>query len=319
MSKGVFKMDLLIRSQKNTVSEVKLNQKSKAALIKQGLLYTAFVLPALFFFALVILLPFFQAFGYSFQAWNGISTTTEWVGLDNYARLFKDADFLSSLTVTLKFVIGTVIAVNVLGLTFALVLNRALKSRNILRTLFFMPNVIGSLIIGFIWQFIFTQVFAQVAENTGWSLFQINWLTLPEYAFYALVIVFSWQYAGYMMIIYLAALQGIPKDLIESSYMDGASSWDRFRYIIFPLIMPAVTISTFLSAAEGFKVFDMNLALTNGGPFNTTEMLALQIYQSAFVNNEYGYGSAQAVAFFVIVAIVTLFQVALLKRKEVDM
>jgi raffinose/stachyose/melibiose transport system permease protein len=312
-------MDLLIRSQKNTVSEVKLNQKSKAALIKQGLLYTAFVLPALFFFALVILLPFFQAFGYSFQAWNGISTTTEWVGLDNYARLFKDADFLSSLTVTLKFVIGTVIAVNVLGLTFALVLNRALKSRNILRTLFFMPNVIGSLIIGFIWQFIFTQVFAQVAENTGWSLFQINWLTLPEYAFYALVIVFSWQYAGYMMIIYLAALQGIPKDLIESSYMDGASSWDRFRYIIFPLIMPAVTISTFLSAAEGFKVFDMNLALTNGGPFNTTEMLALQIYQSAFVNNEYGYGSAQAVAFFVIVALVTLFQVALLKRKEVDM
>lgn len=287
--------------------------------LKKALIYLAFVLPALIFFTVVIIIPFINAIVYSFQEWNGISADAKWIGFDNYIRLFQDDDFISSLVITVKFVIITVIAVNVMGFALALILNKALKTRNVLRTLFFMPNVIGSLIIGFIWQFIFTQVFAQIYATTGWGFAGINWLTLPNYAFYALAIVFSWQYAGYMMVIYLAALQGVPKELIESSYIDGANGWTRLRFIITPLIMPAITISTFLSASEAFKMFDLNLALTNGGPFNSTEMLALQIYQEAFVNNQYGYGSAQAVAFFVIVALITLVQVAVLKRKEVNM
>ncbi|MRG87860.1 carbohydrate ABC transporter permease [Salinibacillus xinjiangensis] len=287
--------------------------------LKKTLIYLSFVLPALIFFTLVIIIPFSQAIIYSFQEWNGISASTKWVGLDNYIALFSDKDFISSLWITAKFVILTVIGVNVTGFLLALVLNKALKSRNILRTLFFMPNVIGSLIIGFIWQFIFTQVFNQIYGSTGWSFFEINWLTLPDSAFYALVLVFSWQFVGYVMVIYLAALQGVPKELVESSYIDGASGWDRLRYIVLPLIMPAITISTFLAAAEAFKMYDLNLSLTNGGPFNSTEMLALQIYQEAFVNNQYGFGSAQAVVFFMMVALITLGQVALMKRKEVDM
>lgn len=283
------------------------------------LIYIAFVLPALLFFTLVIILPFFQAINYSFQEWDGISSTKEWVGFENYKKLFEDSDFLDSLVITIKFVLASVISINVIGFSLALVLDKALKSRNILRTFFFMPNVIGSLIIGFVWQFIFIEVFNQINEKTGWSIFGINWLTLPDYAFYALILVFTWQFAGYVMIIYLAALQGVPKELVESSYIDGANWWTRLRYIIVPLIMPAITISTFLSASEAFKMFDLNLALTNGGPFNSTEMLALQIYQEAFVNNQYGYGSAQAVVFFVIVALITLVQVMILKRKEVDM
>jgi raffinose/stachyose/melibiose transport system permease protein len=291
------------------------NRKKKG----NALIYIAFVLPALLFFSLVIVLPFCQAIIYSFQEWNGISSTTKWVGFDNYLRLFEDSNFTTSLLTTLKFVIATVVAINVIGFSLALILNKALKTRNILRTLYFMPNVIGSLIIGFVWQFIFTEVFSQISQKTGWGLMEINWLTLPDYAFYALVLVFSWQFAGYVMIIYLAALQSVPKELIESSYIDGASGWTRLRFIIIPLIMPAITISTFLSASEAFKMFDLNLALTNGGPFNSTEMLALQIYQEAFVNNQYGYGSAQAVMFFIIVAAITLMQVMILKRKEVDM
>lgn len=298
--------------------EVEATVKPKKNKWKKTLTYIAFVLPALLFFTLVIVIPFSQAIVYSFQDWNGISSETKWVGLQNYINLFSDAGFISSLVVTVKFVLAIVIVTNIIGFSLALVLNKALKSRNILRTFFFLPNVIGSLIIGFIWQFIFTEVFAQVFEKTGVEIFGINWLTLPNYAFYALVLVFSWSFSGYLMIIYLAALQGVPKELIESSYIDGAGPWARLRYVVAPLIMPAITISTFLSASEAFKMFDMNLSLTNGGPFNTTEMLALQIYQEAFVNNQYGYGSAQAVAFFVIVAGITLAQVAVLKRKEVD-
>ncbi|TXK84657.1 carbohydrate ABC transporter permease [Paenibacillus sp. N3.4] len=286
---------------------------------RKWLTYSAFVSPAVLFFAIIIVGPFCKAVLFSFQDWNGISADIKWVGWGNFERLMKDMDYIKSFTFTMKFVIVGTILTNLVGFALALVLNMALKTRNMLRTVFFMPHVIGSLIIGFIWQFIITQVFPNIAAFTGWDLFAKNWLSLPNYAFLSLVLVTVWHYSGYLMVIYLAALQGIPKDLLEAAEIDGATAGKRLWHIIVPLVRPAVTVCLFLAISHGFKVFDMNFALTKGGPFGTTESLALHIYMDAFSKNEYTYASAKAVVFFLILASVTLVQVFTMKRKEVEM
>lgn len=281
--------------------------------------YITFISPAVLFFLLIILLPFVKAVLFSFQDWNGISTQIKWAGWDNYLRIFNDTEYIKSFVFTLKFVIVGMILVNLAGFALALVLNMALKTKNALRTVFFMPHVIGSLVIGFIWQFIISQVFPQIAVLTGLEIFAKNWLSLPNYAFWSLILVNVWHYAGYLMVIYLAALQGIPKDMLEAAEIDGATPLERLWHVILPLVRPAVTVCVFLAISHGFKVFDLNFALTKGGPFGTTESMALHIYMDAFSKNEYTYASAKAVVFFLILASVTLVQVFVMKRKEVEM
>lgn len=290
--------------------------KTKARKI---LTYTLFVLPAVLFFSLVILVPFVRAIIFSFQDWNGISSEIKWAGLDNFRHILSDTGYYKSFVFTLKFVAISTLLLNVVGFFLAVILNMALKSRNILRTIFFMPHVIGPLLIGFIWQFIFTEMFAELGIWTGWSLFMKSWLSLPAYSFYALVIVTVWHTAGYLMIIYLAALQGVPHDLLEAAEIDGANHWQKLRSIILPLVRPAVTICLFLAISSGFKVFDLNFALTKGGPFGTTESIALHIYFDAFEKNNYTLASAKSVVFFWVLASVTLIQVFVMKRKEVEM
>lgn len=283
------------------------------------LIYIAFVSPAVLFFALFILLPFIRAIIFSFQDWNGISSEIKWAGWSNYKRLLEDTEHMKSFIFTMKYVFVSTILVNLVGFALAFVLNMALKTKNALRTVFFLPHVMGSLVIGFIWQFIITQGFPQIASLTGIEIFQKNWLSIPEYAFWSLILVSVWHYAGYLMVIYLAALQGIPADLLEAAQIDGANRWHRLQKIIIPLIMPAITVCLFLAISHGFKVFDLNFALTKGGPYGTTESLALHIYLDAFTKNEYTYASAKAVVFFVILASVTVVQVFVMKRKEVEM
>ncbi|MEK8132076.1 sugar ABC transporter permease [Paenibacillus filicis] len=283
------------------------------------LIYIAFVSPAVLFFALFIIWPFLRAIVFSFQDWNGISSTIKWAGWRNYERLLTDTEFMKSFSFTLKYVLVSTILANVAGFALAFILNMALKTKNLLRTVFFLPHVVGSLIIGFIFQFIITQGFPQIASITGIEIFQKNWLSLPDYAFWALILVSVWHYAGYLMVIYLAALQGIPADLLEAAQIDGAGRWYRLRSIILPLIMPAMTVCLFLGISHGFKVFDLNFALTKGGPFGSTESLALHIYLDAFTKNEYTYASAKAVVFFVVLASITVVQVFVMKRKEVEM
>ncbi|MEK3915988.1 carbohydrate ABC transporter permease [Paenibacillus sp. FSL H7-0331] len=283
------------------------------------LIYIAFVSPAVLFFALFILLPFIRAIIFSFQDWNGISSEIKWAGWSNYKRLLEDTEHMKSFIFTMKYVFVSTILVNLVGFALAFVLNMALKTKNALRTVFFLPHVMGSLVIGFIWQFIITQGFPQIASLTGIEIFQKNWLSIPEYAFWSLILVSVWHYAGYLMVIYLAALQGIPTDLLEAAQIDGANRWHRLQKIIIPLIMPAITVCLFLAISHGFKVFDLNFALTKGGPYGTTESLALHIYLDAFTKNEYTYASAKAVVFFVILASVTVVQVFVMKRKEVEM
>jgi raffinose/stachyose/melibiose transport system permease protein len=286
---------------------------------RKALTYGVFVAPALIFFTLIILVPFLRAILFSFQDWNGISNNIGWAGFENYEKIFKDKGFFKSFIFTAKYVLATTILLNVFAFLLALLLNMPLKTKNALRTAFFMPYVIGSIIIGFIWQFIITQLFAEIGEATQWTLFMKNWLSLPDYAFWSLVIVTVWHSVGYFMIIYLAALQGVPADLLEAAEIDGADRWRLLYHVVLPLIRPAMTINLFLAISNGFKAFDLNFALTKGGPFGTTESIALHIYLDAFTKNLFTYASAKAVLFFLVLAAITLVQVAVMKRREVEM
>ncbi len=278
-----------------------------------------FVLPILFAFTVVVLVPLVTGIYYSFTEWNGrVDQVPNFVGLKNYISVFKDEGFLNAFIFTTKFTLVSIVIVNVVGFSLALLVTRKLKMSNFMRTIFFMPNLIGGLILGFIWQFIFVGVFQTLGESLNILSLQ-GWLSNEKTGFWGLVIILTWQMAGYLMVIYIAALQNIPSELIEAAEIDGASSWERTRHIIIPMVAPAFTISIFLTLANSFKLFDQNLALTNGGPGNSTEMLALNIYKTAFTFTKFGEAQAKSIIFFLVVAVVTLFQVYLGKKKEVEM
>lgn len=300
--------------------EVQLKPVPKKGLNWKSILtYSAFVGPALVFFLVIQIIPFLMGLYYSFTSWNGVSSAVEWVGFDNYIRIFTDDQvFFQSFMFTTKFMFAAVVISNVIGFGFALLLNAALKTRNILRTVFFLPNVIGGLLLGFIWQFIFVKGFASLGNATDLSLFKMPWLGDEKTAFWGIVIVFAWQISGYMMVIYVAALQGVDTSLLEAAKIDGASNWTLLTRIIVPLILPAFTICFFLTISMAFKIFDLNISLTGGGPFNSTQSVAINIYQEAFQNNRYGLGTAKSILFFVIVAVFTTVQVMITKRKEVQ-
>ncbi|WP_373284703.1 carbohydrate ABC transporter permease [Ornithinibacillus halotolerans] len=282
--------------------------------------YALFVLPLLLIFVTVVIVPFLIGIFYSFFDWDGIrANPMVFVGIENYLKLLDDARFIDSAWITIKFTILAVISVNIVGLTFALLVTSKLRTANLARTFVFMPYLIGGLLLGYIWQFVFTDVFAMVGEITGFDSIFFNWLMHPDYALYALVIVFTWQMAGYIMIIYIAGIQSIPGEVIEASKIDGANLWQRIRKIVFPLLMPSFTISLFLTLSFAFKIYDTNLSLTGGGPANATELFAMNIYNEIFGYANYGYGQAKAIIFFLIIAIISLTQVYMTKKREVQM
>ena len=282
------------------------------------LIFWAFVGPSLLAFTLVVLIPLLIGIYYSFTNWNGIAANVSFVGLDNYIEMFTDETFLESFWFTTKFTIASVISINIIGFSLALLVTRGLKISNFLRTIFFMPNLIGGLILGFIWQFIFTKGFAALGEMTGQS-WLLGWLSNQETGFWGLLILMSWQMSGYVMVIYVAGIQNIPEELIEAAKIDGANAWDRVWHIVFPLIRPAFTASLFLTLSNSFKLFDQNLSLTSGGPARSTEMLALNIYNTAFKFRNMGVAQAKAVIFLIVVGLVTLSQVYFTKKGEVEM
>lgn len=278
-----------------------------------------FVGPALLFFTLIMIIPFLMGMYYSFTDWNGVSGNVSWVGFENFKSIFtNDHDFWSSFWFTVRFTVLGVILTNIVGFFLAYLLTKPLKTRNMLRTIFFMPNVIGGLLLGFIWQFIFIKGFSTMGELTGLSFFNLPWLGDATTGFWAIVLVFIWQSSGYLMVIYIASLSNVSKEVLEAAEIDGASRMQVLRNIIVPLIMPAVTIGLFLAISWSFKMFDLNLSLTKGGPFKSTESVAMNIYNEAFLNNRYGLGTAKALLFFLIVALITVIQVRITKSKEVE-
>lgn len=275
--------------------------------------FTAPVIIALF---CVVILPLFFGIYYSFTDWNGV-TNNGFVGIQNYLDVFKDKEFIQSLWFTTKFSIVAIILINIIGLGLAVLVTQKLKGSNLLRTIFFMPNLIGGLILGFIWQFIFTKAFASVGEMVGIDSLKI-WLSTTSTGFWALVIVMCWQMSGYIMVIYISYLQSVDESLLEAAGLDGASSWQKFWQIKFPMIMPGFTVSLFMTLSNCFKLYDQNLSLTGGGPYKSTQMVAMNIFNTAFSQNKMGYAQAKGIIFFIIVAAISLTQVYITKKKEVE-
>jgi raffinose/stachyose/melibiose transport system permease protein len=210
------------------------------------------------------------------------------------------------------------ILVNLIGFSLALLVSSKIKTRNVLRSIYFMPNMIGGLILGFIWQFIFSKLFVQVGEVLSAEGAFFNWIVDERMAFWSLVIVGVWQQAGYAMIIYIAGLQSISDDVKEASQIDGASWSRQLRHILLPLMVPSFTINMFLTLSKALKEYDINLALTNGGPYGTTEMVAMNVFQTAYRYNDFAEAQAKAVLFFLVIMVITLLQVNLTSRKEVS-
>lgn len=279
--------------------------------------YWAFILPSVIAISIIILIPLLLGIGTSLTNSDGYQAV--FTGLENYQRLFNDEQFISSMWFTLRFSFVAVMLINAIGLGLALLVTQKLgKVSTIFRTIFFMPNLIGGIILGFIWQFIFVRAFEGIASATGISFFS-SWLSDSTTGFWALVIVFLWQMSGYIMIVYISFLANIPGELLEAGQMDGANNWQAFWKIKFPMLAPAFTISLFLTLANAFKVYDVNLALTNGAPYGSTEMVAMNIYNTAFYQYEQGYAQAKAIVFLLLIAAISLTQIFLTRRKEVDL
>ncbi|QQZ10443.1 carbohydrate ABC transporter permease [Heyndrickxia vini] len=284
---------------------------------KRNLWYWLFLAPTLIALAIVVILPLIYGVYYSFTNWNGIENP-QFIGFENYINLFKDQEFLESLWFTVKFTVVSVFLINFFGLALALIVTQKMKTSNLLRTIFFMPNLIGGLILGFIWQFIFLKVFSGIGELLGIESLQ-GWLSTSTTGFWALAILMSWQMAGYIMVIYISYLESVPQELLEAAEIDGANSFQRFMHITFPLVAPAFTVSLFLTLSNSFKLYDQNLSLTGGGPFHSTQMVAMEIYKTAFTENAMAYAQSKAVIFFIIVAAISLTQVYVNKKREVEM
>ncbi len=277
-----------------------------------------FLVPSLIAFTYTIIIPLFSGVYYSFTNWDGIANNPEVVGLANYIKVFSsDKEFLNAFLFTTLFTLCSVIAINLTGFLLALMVTNLKRGSNLARGIFFLPNLIGGLILGFLWNFIFTKAFSAigVAYDILWLQ---GWLSTTWTGFLGLLIVMTWQMAGYMMIIYIAALEGIDNSTLEAAKIDGASGFQRMRKIIIPMVASAFTVGIFFSLSNSFKLFDQNLALTAGGPHRSTEMLALNIYKSAFTYNDMGVAQAKAVIFLIVVASVSIIQLSISKRKEIE-
>lgn len=280
--------------------------------------FCIFALPGLFCFVAVVMVPFLYGVYLTLTDWNGVAKEKNFIGLANFAGVIKDAQFWNSLVLTFKYVIAVVILVNVLAFAIAYLLTRGIKGQNFFRAGFFTPNLIGGIVLGYIWQFVFSRVFVNIGESTGWSFFEASWLSDPDKAFLALVVVSVWQLSGYMILIYVAGFMGLSKDVMEAANIDGASGWVKLKNIIMPLMMSSITICLFLTLSRAFMVYDVNLSLTAGAPYGTTEMAAMHVYEKAFTSRQFGVGQAEAFILFVIVACISGLQVYFTKKREVE-
>ena len=268
-------------------------------------------------FTIVLVVPFVNGFYYTFTDWDGFEVT-KLVGFENYADSFADPKFWVTLRFTALFVVVSLVLVNVVAFGLALIVTSKLRSRNILRTFFFVPNLIGGVVLGVIWQFIFNSAIVSLANKYDWELFKESWLQDTNKAFWALIIVTVWQSSGYMMIVYITGLVSIENDVLEASQIDGASPLRTLFLIKIPLMAQAFTIALFLTLRSGFMAYDVNVALTDGGPFRTTELISLHIFQDAFLEGDFGTGQSKAVVMFLVVALAALVQVTISKRYEVQ-
>ncbi|MEN8906848.1 MAG: sugar ABC transporter permease [Clostridiales bacterium] len=282
-------------------------------------LYLIFAGPITLVFFLVIVLPFISGIYYTLTDWDGISSSISFVGLTNYIEMLKDSAFWESILITLKYVFFSVLFINIIAFSLAYILTRGIFGQNIFRTFFFAPNLIGGIILGLLWNFIFSTILVYIGDSLGIEMLAKSWLGSSEMALWALVVGAIWQYSGYMMIIYIAGFMTLPNDVMEASVIDGANDFVKLKSIIVPLMIPSIVICIFLSVQRAFMVYDVNLSLTKGGPYNSTKLASMYVYEKAFVENNYGVGQSQAFFIFFVVALITVLQVFYFKKLEVEM
>lgn len=271
--------------------------------------WPVFLVPTLVSFLIGFIVPFILGVWLSFCDFTTV-TDAQFTGIENYLRAFQDAIFQHAFWYTALFAIVSLLVINVIAFALALALTQKMRGTNLFRTVFFMPNLIGGIVLGYIWQLIFNGILAQYSQAINLN----EW-----YGFAGLVILVSWQQIGYMMIVYIAGLQSIPTDVLEAAEVDGAGPWERLKSVIIPMMMPSITICTFLSITNGFKLFDQNLSLTAGEPSKLSELLALNIYNTFYGRTGWeGVGQAKAVIFCLVVVAIGLIQLRVTRSKEVQ-
>jgi raffinose/stachyose/melibiose transport system permease protein len=277
-----------------------------------------FAAPAFAVFAAIKLLPAVLGLGYSLTNWNGINPDHRFIGLANFIELFtQDTDFWIALGFTLRYGIWIVLLTNLAALGLALAIESLEKGNGLFRTIFYLPNMISMIIGGYMWNFVFTQVVYHFVDNWGWSFLDHSWIGDPSFSFIAILIVALWGGTGYIMVIYIAALQSVPKMLYEAATIDGAGAVRRFFAVTLPMIRQAFTICLFITLNNAFQVFDVVYALTGGGPGRSTQVVAINIYEEAFArSSRFGYATAKSTVLFAVLLIVTAIQLFVMKRRE---
>ena len=300
---------------------------------KHPAIFWLFLAPVLLAFALVIVIPFLLGVYYSFTNWTAtarLGDSLKVVGLRNFAGILKDPSFTYSFILTVVYTVLNMIVINVVSFSLAMLVTLRLKGRNVYRAGFFVPNLIGGLILGYVWQFIFNNAVPSIGTMLGlasWANPDNLILARSGTALIALVVVGTWQYAGYIMVIYVAAIETIPQELVEAAQIDGASPFRRLRAITLPMTRQAFTITIFLTLVNSFKQFDVNVSLTGGGPsamfqgqpIYGTQLLAMNIYNQGFKSNDMAGGQARAVVFFLVLVIVSIIQVSVNKKREIEL
>lgn len=270
--------------------------------------FPVFLLPTLAAFTVVFLIPFLLGIFLSFTEFTTVDNAS-WIGVQNYITAFtRDKNFLNALWFTVKFTFVSVITINIISFSLALLLTKGIKGTKIFRTVFFMPNLIGGIVLGYIWNLLINAVLGTFGLDITYD---------AKYGFWGLVFLMNWQLIGYMMVIYIAGIQNVPSELTEAAQIDGASKSSILRNVVIPMVMPSITICLFLTITNSFKLFDQNLALTGGAPAKQTAMLALDIYNTFYGRIGYqGVGQAKAVVFFIIVAVIAFIQLKITGQKE---
>lgn len=281
--------------------------------------YAIFMGPSVVMFTMLFLIPVIMEFCYSFTNWNGINPTFDIVGFSNYSRAIRDETYWTSMWFTIKFSFCVVVASNLLAFIWAYILSRDIPLRNLWRAVIYVPRIIGGVVLGYLWRFIFHEAFVQFGNATGIKWFAQLWFTTPESSFWALVIVMTWTLSGYLMIIYGAGFASISRSYYEAASIDGASRWQQLKNITIPMLRSTTTRCLFIAINWSMLLYDTNISLTSGNPYRTSEGVTMNIFSTAFRSRQIGYGSAKSMIFVAILVAIAFTQMYLTSRKEVEL
>lgn len=308
-----------VNVEQETITPLKTVAKKRRKKNSKNLAYYLMAIPAVVLFAAFHTYPALQGIYYSFTNWDGLSLVYDFVGFKNYINLFKDTNVLNSYLFTFKFAIVATILVNIFSLAIAVGLNSKIKGKNFFRAVYFLPNVLGVLVVGFIFNYLFANIIPDLGEKMNIGFLSSSILGNENLAWIGVLIVAIWQACAFNIILYLSGLQTVPVELYEASSLDGANKWQSFWKITFPVIAPFFTINMVLSMKSFLMVFDQIIALTNGGPGRATESISLLIYTGGFMGGEFAYQSANAVIYFIVIMLISVFQIKVLQKREMNM